>query len=131
MSDMFMDELYRKVDSIYPDASGRLDRIADLPDAAGKRIVNTLLKQACESQHLGNIASARKALLRLPRAWLSGMLQDAIREVVDLGDEWEYRRLIELLKELNLQLFESYIDYGMAAGSGAIFEAAKDLKSCK
>jgi hypothetical protein len=128
MNDIFMYELYRKIDSIYPNASGRLDRIDELPDAAGKRIVNTLLKQACESQHVGHIASARKALLTLPRVWLSGVLQDAIGEVVDLGDEWEYRRLIELLKELNLQLFESYIDYGMAAGSGAIFEAATDLK---
>jgi hypothetical protein len=125
---MFMDELYRKVDSIYPNASGRLDRIDELPGAAGKRIVNTLLKQACESQHVGHIASARKALLTLPRVWLSGVLQGAIGEVVDLGDEWEYRRLIELLKELNSQLFESYIDYGMAAGSGAILEAATDLK---
>ena len=130
MIDTFMDKLYRKVDSIYPNASDRLDRIAELPDEAGRRIVNLMLKQACESQHLGNIASARKALLRLPHAWLSGVLQDAIRAVVDLGDEWEYRRLIEVLKELDLRLFESYIEYGMTSGSGAILEAARDLKSC-
>jgi hypothetical protein len=130
MSDMFMDELYRKVDSIHPNASSQLDRIAELPDEAGRRIVNTLLKQACESQHLGNIVSARRALLGLPRAWLSRVLQDAIGAGVDLDDEWEYRRLIELLKELNLQLFETYIDYGVASGSGAIHEAAEDLKSC-
>lgn len=130
MSDLFTEELYRKVDSIYADASSRLDRIGELPDGAGRRIVDALLKQACESQHLGKIISARKALLRLPRAWLSGALQDAINAVVDLGDEWEYRRLIELLKELNLPLLDTYLDYGIAAGSGAVFEAAMDLKSC-
>ena len=48
--------------------------------------------------------------MTLPRAWLSGVLQEAISDVVDLGDEWEYRRLVELLKDLNVPLFDSYID---------------------
>jgi hypothetical protein len=129
MSDVFTADLCRKIDSVYPDASGRLDRIDELPDSVGKAIVNTLLEQACVSQHVGHIMSARKALLTLPRDWLSRVLQDAIEETVDLDDEWEYRRLIELLKDLNPELFDSYIQYGIAAGDGAIFEAATDLKS--
>ena len=99
-----------------------------MSDSAGKRIVGTLLEQACESQHVGHILSARKALLTLPRAWLSGVLPDAIRDVVVLDDEWEYRRLIELLKDLNPPLFDSYINYGIATGDGEIYEAAADLK---
>jgi hypothetical protein len=129
LTDVFTADLYRKIDSVCPNASGRLDRIDELPDSAGKAIVNTLLRQACESQHIGNITSARRALLMLPRAWLSSVLQGAIAETIDLADEWEYRRLVELLKELNAELFESYIEYGIAVGSGAIFEAASDIKS--
>jgi hypothetical protein len=56
-------------------------------------------------------------------------LQDAIAETIDLANEWEYRRLVELLKELNAELLESYIEYGIAVGSGAIFEAASDMRS--
>jgi hypothetical protein len=128
MSDIFTDELDRKIDSIYPGASGRLDRIDELSDSAGKKIVDTLIKRACESQHVGYILSARKALLTLPRTWLLGVLPDAIRDVVVLGDEWEYRRLIELLKDLNPPLFDSCIAYGIATGDGEIYEAAADLK---
>jgi hypothetical protein len=127
MSDPFTADLDRKIDSVYPNASGRLDRIDELPDSAGKAIVNILLEQACESQHIGSIMSARKALQILPRAWLSRMLRDAIGETVDLADEWEYRRLVELLRELDPSLFESYIELGTTAG-GAILEAAADLK---
>jgi hypothetical protein len=128
MNDIFADDLHRKLDSIYPGASSRLDQIDELPASAGKIIVNTLLKQACESQHMGHILSARKALLTMPRVWLSGVLPDAIRDVVVLDDEWEYRRLIELLKDLNPPLFDSYINYGIATGDGEIYEAAADLK---
>jgi hypothetical protein len=128
MSDPFTADLCRKIDSVYPNASGRLDRIDELPDSVGKTIVNTLLEQACESQHLGCIMAARKALLTMPRVWLSRVLREAIEATTDLADEWEYRRLVELLKELDLELFESYIEFGMTAGSGAIFEAAADLR---
>jgi hypothetical protein len=128
MADTFQDDLDHKIDSVCPGASDRLDRIDEFPDSEGKAIVKALLKQACESQHVGHISSAREALLRLPRSWLSRVLPDAIDEVVDLGDEWEYRRLVELLKELHSELFDSYIDYGISAGSGEIFEAATDLK---
>jgi hypothetical protein len=98
MDDIFTIDLNAHIDSVYPDASGRLDRIDELPDSAGKRIVNTLLEAACQSQHIGKILAARKALLRLPGPWLARVLHDAIEEVVDLKDEWEYRRLMELLK---------------------------------
>jgi hypothetical protein len=131
MDDVFTEELHREVDSIYPGASGRLDRIDELPGDAGRMIVNALLRQACESQHLGRILSARKALLALPRVWLSGVLPGAIGDVVALDDEWEYRRLIELLKDLDPPLFDSYIDYGMAAGEGEIYEIAADLKAAR
>jgi hypothetical protein len=110
MGDRFREDLHLKIDSVSPGASGRLDRIDEFPDSAGRAIVKVLLRQACESQHVGHIASAREALLRLPRAWRSSVLPDAIEGVVDLGDEWEYRRLIELLKELNSERFDSYID---------------------
>ena len=129
MSDVFTADLCHKIDAIYPNASGRLDRIDELPDPEGRAIVDLLLKQACESQHIGNIMSARKSLRILPRVWLSRVLQDSIEEMIDLDDEWEYRRLVELLKELNSELAESYIAFGLAAEGGAIFEAAIDMKS--
>ena len=128
MGDIFTSELNHKIDSLYPDASSHLDRIGEWPDSAGRMIVNTLLEQACESQNVGRILSARTALLSLPRDWLSRLLPGAIRDVVALDDEWEYRRLIELLKDLDRPLFEAYVDYGLAAGQGEIYEAASDLR---
>ena len=129
MNDRFAIDVRAKVDSVHPDASGRLDRIDELPDSAGKMLVNILLAEACQSQHIGKIMAARKVMLTLPRAWLSRVLQDTIKEVVDLSDEWEYRRLMELLKDLQSNLYKTYIDFGIAAGSGEIFEAATDLRS--
>jgi hypothetical protein len=129
MNDIFTTDLNTKIDAVYPDASRRLDRIDELPDPAGKRIVHTLLEEACQSQHLGKILAARTAMRTLPRAWLARVLQDAIEEVVDLKDEWEYRRLMELLKDLQSDLYHSYIAFGIAAGSGEIYEVATDLSS--
>jgi len=130
MNNPFLNDMCRKLNLLHPGASDRLDRIDELPDPVGRSIVNTLLEAACQSQHVGNIMSARKAMLAIPPLWLSGVLCDAIEEVVDLNDEWEYRRLIELLKELKSELLKNYLDYGMDSGNGVIHEAATDLNNC-
>jgi hypothetical protein len=130
MNNPFLNDMSRKLNSLHPGASDRIDRIDELPDPVGRSIVNTLLQQACQSQHIGSITSARQAMLAIPPVWLSRVLHDAISDVVDLNDEWEYRRLIELLKELNSGLLRVYLDYGMESGSGAIHEAATDLNNC-
>ena len=129
MNNPFMNDLCRKINSLHPGAVDQLDRIDELPDSTRKMLVNILLKAACQSQNVGNITSARKMMLRIPPAWLASALHDAIEAVVDLNDEWEYRRLIELLKELKSELLIHYLDYGMAVGSSAIYEAAMDMKN--
>ena len=85
------------------------------------------LGEGFRAQHVGNITAARGLLLRLSPVWLSSVLQKAIEEVVDLTDEWEYRRLVELLQELKSELWVFYLDYGMASGNAAIHEAAIDF----
>jgi hypothetical protein len=129
MNNPFMNDLCRKINSLHPGAGDQLDRIDELPDSTSKMLVNILLEAACQSQNVGNITSARKMMLRIPPVWLASALHDAIEAVVDLNDEWEYRRLIELLKELKSEVLTYYLDYGMAVGSSAIYEATIDMKN--
>jgi hypothetical protein len=129
MENPFMNALCQKIDRLHAGASERLDRIDELPSSASKMIVNILLQEACQSQHVGAITSARRVMRTLPPLWLSSVLHAAIEETVDLDDEWEYRRLIELLKELKSGLLAYYLDYGLASGSSTIHDAATDLKN--
>ncbi len=124
-----MNALCQQINSLHPGAADRLDRIDQLPNSASRMIVNILLGRACQAQNVGNITSARTLLRTLPPLWLSSILPDAIEAVLDLNDEWAYRRLIELLEELKSELRARYLEHGMASSLTEIREAATDMSN--
>jgi len=124
-----VDGLNRQLDSLYPNASKQLDRLGELPDAVREDVVASLLKYACQSQHIGNIALARKTLSTIPRPCLSMVLETAIQKNVDLSDEWEYRRLLELLREIESDLLSDFVNRGLASDDLEIRETAGDFRS--
>ncbi len=126
MKHPYSDRLKDGIDRLYPGASDHLDAINELPDSAAKSIVAFLVSCACEPQNTGLITLARSTLAELPAVWLSSVLGGSIKESVNLDDEWEYRRLIELLGELNSALLQQYLDYGLASEHAEIREAASD-----
>ena len=55
------------------------------------------------------------------------MLQDAVTRTLDLDDEWEYRRLVELLLEIAPQFVERYLEIGRSSNVADVREAAEDF----
>jgi hypothetical protein len=70
--------------------------------------------------------TARDLIRRMPQSWLSRTLPSVVSDAIDLDDEWEYRRWIELLKELRSGLVPHYIAYGMSSKNDDVREAAAD-----
>ena len=95
--------------------------------AAAEKVVGILLQGACQSQHIGNIQASREALARIPRDWLKSVLIPTISKSLNIEDEWEYRRLLELLKELSPEIMPPFIEQGLASQDLGIHEAAEDF----
>lgn len=119
-------ELRRVIDTIHPDASHQLQRIQILPEAAAKQILNELLVRACQCQNCANIQAGRFLMQAIPHDWLSAALPAAIGDTINLSDEWEYRRLLELLEILKSEQLQHYVGVGRASGNEEIRETATE-----
>jgi hypothetical protein len=128
MNDPFAEALSRDLDVIHPGASAHLADIDALPEPVRSRVLDLLLGRACDSQHVGNITAAQEAIARIPKEWLSRNLKSAIVRVIDLADEWQYRRLIEVMATLKSELIGFYIDHGLMSNDASIQEAARDYQ---
>lgn len=119
--------LKEKLNSIYPNTYERICGISAFPLSAGRSILVTLLGLACQSQHIGMIILARQTIAKIPSEWLIRQLPETISDSLSLEDEWEYRRLLELLREVSPQLLKRYIEQGLKSNDGDIREAAEDF----
>jgi hypothetical protein len=123
----FVEHLEERLNQIYPCAYQRLESIETFPLSAGKRSLAFLVAQACQCQHVGNITVAREAVKRVPSVWLSQHLPEVVRSSISLDDEWEYRRLLELLREVAPHLLVGYIEKGRESSNEEVREAAEDF----
>ena len=104
------------------------DRIAEA-DALGAGVVDDALRCAlsfaCQAQHVSNIQLGRAAVLALPRAPVLERIVDAARATLDLGDELEVRRFLEVLRILDARLLRHFASEQLASPNREIREAAE------
>lgn len=103
--------------------------VAELPEQDSASIVCRLLALACEAQHVGNIELGREGILSLPRNWLLERIESIADVQLDLDQEWEYRRLLEVYEKLDKQLLLRLIERGRASSDESLREAANDFRA--
>ncbi len=113
----------------YQDLLRQCQNITTVPYELARQAIRKLVKQACGSQNAGKILIAREFLSELKSEWLCIQLPDAIACEVDLRDEWEFRRLIELLYLVAPTLLDRYLDEALMSECIDIIEAANDMQS--
>jgi hypothetical protein len=125
----FEDDLRSRLDEIHAGVFDHLDALDHLPKEVAIEVFRTLLAHACQSQHIGNTQAARDAISRIPEHYRLKVLPDIAASTLDLRDEWEYRRLLEIAHDMVPQLLGGFVALGSAATDEAIREAATDF--CK
>jgi len=102
----------KALDKILPGAYDNIEKIGGFPTEIRKNILEILIKYACESQNVTAIMLARDRIKKIPSSCLSCIFLEALDAVIDFQDEWEYRRLLELVKEAVPDLLTLFIDRG-------------------
>ena len=69
-----------------------VDRIVGLDQKTGNEVVGCLLSSACQSQNDRPITLGRQYLTMLPKGWVIDRIKEVVTTVLDLNDDWEYRR---------------------------------------
>ena len=116
-----------QMDAFQKDLWAHLDLTPTLPTDTGHAVLTYLLELACQSQNVLNIELGRKALLALPRMWLLAHIEEDAEPLVQLNDEWEYRRLLEVYSKLDSTLTRKLAMRGIDNSDIGIREACKDF----
>jgi hypothetical protein len=83
---------------------------------------------ACQAQNVGRILAGRRGVLDMPRPWVLAHVERVAAEALDLSDEWEYRRLLELADLLDAGLVQRLVRLGLGSGDPNVREAAEDFR---
>jgi hypothetical protein len=118
--------LINGINAIVPGAYDRLPEIATFEKDKAYRIVGEILQCSCRATHIAIILAGREAFRKLPPAWVVMNVPIIVAQAVDLEDEWDYRRLLEVLKDSKSDLLKTYIAKGLDSKNVDIIEAARD-----
>lgn len=123
------DTSYRqRMETFAADLAGNLKAVPTLAPATRDAVMRYLLELACQAQNAQNIRLGRAALLGLPRAWLLANIEHHADPLLQLQDEWEYRRLGELYAQLDDDLLGRLVTRGLASLDTDIRQAAHDFE---
>jgi hypothetical protein len=96
------------------------------PIISNTPVVSYLLELACRSQNIMNIELGRSGLLALPRQWLLGRFYKDAEPLLRQEAEWEYRRLLEVARQLDRDLFQRFVSGGLHSEDAQLREVAEE-----
>ncbi len=127
MPDSYEERYRQQMDTFRAGLWSRLDLVPTLEPDLRDVVAHYLLELACQAQNIANISLGRRALLGLPRVWLLAHVEVYAEPLLQLEDEWEYRRLAEVYEHLDQGLLRRLIARGLDSRNGEIREAARDF----
>lgn len=92
------------VNSYERDLWNNLERVPHLEPHVGQALLRGFLQLACQCQNISNILSGKQAILSLPCAWVLEHIEDLAEPLLELEDDYEWWRLLEVYDALDKEL---------------------------
>ncbi len=117
MSDVYEKRIIDDIEAVQVGAYSNIGRVDKYPKKIACLILQKLLEWACQPQNATAIIIARNRISEIDKDWLKQYFFEVAEKCIDFSDDWEYRRLMELiicvipeLKEDALALVENSED---------------------
>ena len=110
-----------------------ISNIDKIPTSEAQNILVEILEMGCKSQNVKNIQLGRDAINKLPEDWLLNQLPGIVEQHMFLEkewQEWEFRRLAEMLQYNFPCAFVWLIDYAKQLRNHEIDGIIADLRTC-
>lgn len=85
------------IESVKVGCYGDVGNLHKYPQELSRQILRKLIEWACQPQNDTSIVLARKKIDEIDKEWLKIYFLDVAKECIDFSDDWEYRRLLELI----------------------------------
>ena len=110
------------------DISNNISSIINEPDDISIDIIKILLSYACTPTHIAPITYARNLLSQIQTEWICEKIKDLVFKSINIYDDWDYRRFLELSKMISDDLLDWAISISNHSQNPDIIEAAEDFK---
>jgi hypothetical protein len=90
--------------------------------------LKTSLLLACQPSSIPLIEQGRTEVLALPRIFVLEALESMAATSLNLNDDWEYRRLLELARRLDPAMVQRIVKWGLNSADPDVREAATDFQ---
>jgi hypothetical protein len=120
-------DVERRLNSFRKGLAADISSIITLPEPLAVEVLRFALGLACECQNSQNILLGRAFFAEIPRAWLLDHRDALMRFANEFHDAaWEFRRLLELVEPLDIDLHRKIVSIGNASANDEVREAATD-----
>lgn len=119
-----------RINRIYDEGYKNISHIQILPEDIAHHILGEILETLCLSGNYTNIELAKKAMLDLPPKWLFEHLPKVVPTYLfkePEWQEWEFRRVAEVLQEHFPETFVWFIDYSKHLNNLEVDDAIQDF----
>jgi len=117
----------QRLEEIEPGLSANFALVSSLAADKAEMALKYALELACQATHIRPITLGRECLLEADRAWLVDRVERVADACLDLRDEWEFRRLLEVYQALGGSMLSRLVGRGLKSDNPDIVEAAKDF----
>ena len=94
-----------------------------------KQVLKVLIEYACQGQNYGPIVLGRKKINEIDKAWLKQYFIEVASMCIDYSDEWEYRRLMELVVCVIPELEQEVLKLGVQSENEEVREVVEDYQN--
>lgn len=94
-----------------------------------KKVLGILIENACLGQNYATIELARKKISEISAGWLKENLLEIADSCIDFEDEWEYRRLMELIIAVIPELKNQLLIIGENSANIEVKEVVEDFRA--
>jgi hypothetical protein len=128
--DRYAIDVKADLEAISPNLSSDLNQVLNLSDAQSEQVLRKLLERGCCAQNARNVILGGEVILQLPREWVLERIHRVAKRVLNLtGDDWEFRRLLEVYEKLDRGLLQTLVAAGLKSDNEGIREAAEDFST--
>ncbi len=104
-------------------------RILDRYDTCiSEKVLSVLLEWACYGQSMPGIMMGRGKIAEVPKAWLKAHLPAVVKRDFDYSDDWNYRRLLEVVVETVPELKDTILAINAETTDEDLIEVINDFK---
>lgn len=93
------------------------------------QILKVLIENACLGQNYAPIEISRRKIKEIDKTWLDEHFIEVASTCINFSDEWEYRRLVELVVFAIPELKQEILNIGIKSANKEIREVVEDFQN--